>query len=502
MNNKKLILSISFCYHDSAVTLANEEEILLHLEAERVFREKHKRFNNIEEVDYLISKALKYINKTVDDITEVLVTEWENLYPKDYATILGKQFKYELTNHHNNHIGVVLPSNYEKCVIYVSDGGSESGTTKVYYKDNDKIYLKEDLDSADYTGMFYGTMAQLLLEPDFDKAHTSAVGKFMGLSSCGKYNVEIEKTIKENIKNINTLKLEGIDDLLPIFNLKKEFNEPWKNGLKKDIAHTAHNLWVNENVKYLEKHNKFSRNICMTGGCALNISLNSKLIDDKVFDNVYTSPIATDAGQSLGAILFKYPKTKINYPFLGRGNEDYYAEIDYDEIVNHLMENKIISWYQGKSEIGARALGHRSFIGLPSSEDMRIKLSEQIKKREPYRPVAAIVLEEKVSEYFEQTYKSPYMTFCSKAKDKTKELAPAIVHYDDTTRVQTLGEKDNPLLYKILKKLEQKGIIPIIMNTSFNVMGEPIVDTIEDAIRTHKNSGADLLYIDGKKVEL
>lgn len=502
MNKNKLILSISFCYHDSSITLADDKEILLHLEAERLYREKHKKFNNINEVDYTVSKALEAINKSIDDVTEVLVTEWENLYPSDYAIILGKKFKYELTNHHNNHIGAVLPSNYDKCVIYVSDGGSESGTTKVYYKDGKEIYLAENLDNSLYTGMFYGTMAQLLLEPDFDKAHTSAVGKFMGLSSCGRYDKMIESIIRDNINELNTLKLNGIDDLLPLFNLKNEFKEPWKNELKKDIAHTAHNLWVNENAKYLAKHNKFSRNICMTGGCALNISLNSKLIDDKIFDNVYTSPIATDAGQSLGAILFKYPEIKVNYPFVGRGINDYYSNIDYDEIVSNLLDHKIISWYQGKSEIGARALGHRSFIGLPDTEKMRKRLSEEIKKREPYRPVAAIVMESRVSDFFEQNYKSPYMTFCAKAKENTKNCAPAIVHYDGTTRVQTLEYKDNPILYKVLEKLEEKGVVPIIMNTSFNVMGEPIVDTIEDAIKTHKNSGADLLYIDGKKVIL
>lgn len=496
----KLILSISFCYHDSAITLANEKEILIHLEAERVFRKKHKRFDNLQEVDYLVEKGLEYINKSINDVTEVLVTEWENMYPKDRAIILGKEFKYELTNHHNNHIGVILPFNLDKCVIYVSDGGSESGTTKVYYKEGNKIWLEEDLDDANFTGMFYGTMAQMLLEPDFDKAHTSAVGKLMGLSSLGKYNKDIEKNILKNIKKINALNLDGIDDLLCEFGLDKTFEKPWEQELKKDIAYTAHQMWVNANLKYLEKHNKFSKNICMTGGCALNITLNSKLKENKIYDNVYTSPITTDAGQSLGAILYKYPNTKIDYPFVGRGYENYYNNVDYESILNDLLDRKIIAWYQGRSEIGARALGHRSFIGLPDSIEMRIKLSEKIKKREPYRPVAAIVLEEKLNEYFIQDFSSPYMTFCAVATDLTKKLSPAIVHYDNTTRVQTLTKKDNEIIYNILKKLEVNGYPPILMNTSLNVMGEPIVDTIEDAITTFKNSGADVLYIDGQKV--
>ena len=181
MKNNELILSISFCYHDSCITIANNKEILIHLEAERFFREKHKRFNNIEEVEKLVSIALNDINKTIEDVKEVLVTEWQNLY-NNKAVILGKEFDVILTNHHENHIGVVL-NEFEKSVIFISDGGSEEGTTKVYYKDKDKIWLAEDLNNSSATGQFYGTMTQLVLEPDFNIAHTSAVGKFMGLSS-------------------------------------------------------------------------------------------------------------------------------------------------------------------------------------------------------------------------------------------------------------------------------------------------------------------------------
>lgn len=496
----KLILSISFCYHDSAVTISDGDSILLHLEAERVFREKHKKISTILEADYLVKTALEYVNKNIDDVEEVLVTKWENIYPPKEAIICGRKFKYELSDHHNNHIGVVLPNSTDKCVIYVSDGGSENGTTKVYFKDKEKIYLKEDLDNVNFTGMFYGTVAQLIINPDFDEAHTSGVGKLMGLSSLGNYSKKYEKLIMENINDLNKLNLDGIDYLRDRFGLSNNYNDIWKDKDRLDFACTANTLWVNNNAKYLKKYNSYSRNICMTGGCALNIILNSKLLEDKIYDNVYTSPITTDAGQSLGAILYKYPNIKINYPFNGRSFGDI-ENINYDEIISDLLDNKIIAWYQGSSEIGARALGHRSFIGLPSSEENRIKLSEKIKGREPYRPVAAIVLEESVSKYFYQDYISPYMTFCSKVKDITKKEAKAIVHYDNTTRVQTINKEQNIYLYNLLKKMEEKGIPPIIMNSSLNVMGEPIVDTIDDAIKTFNKSKADVLYINGEKKE-
>lgn len=285
--------------------------------------------------------------------------------------------------------------------------------------------------------------------------------------------------------------------MLPLFNLKDYYDKPWEDINKQNIAYTAHNYWVNTNAEKLKKHSEFSKNICMSGGCSLNISLNSKLLDDNIFNNVYVSPVSTDGGQSLGAILYRYPNIKVKYPFLGRGKEEIN---NYDEqIIEDLLNHKVIAWFQGRSEIGARALGHRSFIGIPDSIEMRVKISEKIKKREPYRPVAAMIPEEYVADYFEQEYSSPYMTFCAKAKEITKIEAPAVVHFDGTTRVQTVSKENNPIIYDILMKLKENKKAPILMNTSLNVASEPIVDTPADAINTYSLSAADELYIDGEK---
>lgn len=493
----KKILSISFCYHDSAITFSDGKKILLHLEAERYFRIKHKRFNNLEEVNELVKVGLEELNWKIEEINEVLVTKWNNLFGSDNVTILGHKFKAVLTGHHENHIGTAFPSKFKKSVILCSDGGSEDGYTKVYYKKGKKIWMVENWDDLECTGKFYGTIAQMLIEPKGSKAHTSGVGKLMGLSSYGKYSKKYKKKIIDNIEEINKLHFDNVNKLLKNFNLKPNYEKVWLNKEKIDIATTAHEFWVSKCEEYLKKHNNFSRNICLVGGCALNITLNSRLLDKKIFDSVYVSPVSTDAGQSLGAILYKYPNIECNYPYLGRGKESNYL---YDEgIIDELIDGKIICWYQGRSEIGARALGKRSFIGIPTTNDMKIKISEKVKGREPYRPVACIIPKEFVSKYFYQDYDSPYMTFCAEAKRITKKLAPAIVHYDGTTRVQTITREDNPIIYDILLKLKEKIGVPILMNTSFNVMGDPIVDTVDDAIETYEKSNADLLYINGSK---
>jgi len=494
---KKIILSISFCYHDSSICISDNKRILLHMEAERFFNDKHKRFKSVEEVDLMVEYALNYLNLSIDDISQVLVTKWNNLYEGEDVTILGRSFKAILTSHHENHIGTAFPSNFNKCVILCSDGGSEDGYSKLYYKKGKKVWLVEDWDNYECTGKFYGTVAQMLIEPKGSKAHTTGVGKLMGLSSYGVYDKKIELLIDKNIDEINKLHFDNVDNLLKKFRLKNEYDNVWLDKKKINIAYTAHNYWVTKCANYLKKHSEFSKNICLVGGCALNISLNSLLIDKKIYDKVYVSPISTDAGQSLGAILYHYPNIKCDYPYLGRGEET--GKLYDKDVINKLIEGNIICWYQGRGEIGARALGHRSFIGVPTSLEMKRRLSEEIKGREPYRPVACIIPRELVSKYFYQDYDSPYMTFCAKAKKITKKVAPAIVHIDGTTRVQTITKEDNPIIYDILIELDKRIGVPILMNTSLNVMGDPIVDTIETAISTYIKSGADSLYINGTK---
>ena len=196
--------------------------------------------------------------------------------------------------------------------------------------------------------------------------------------------------------------------------------------------------------------------------------------------------------------MFHNPSIKANYPFLGRGfgkSRESSRYVFFDD----LFDEKIIAWYQGRSEIGARALGHRSFLGLASSLKLKKHLNEYVKGREPYRPVAPIIVADYVKDFFETDTSSPFMTFSPKAKKITKELAPAILHSDFTSRIQSLRKSDNPIMYEILMRIMQETGAPIIMNTSFNVCGEPIVDTPGDAIRSFRNSLADVLYINGKR---
>ena len=378
---RNLIMSLSFCYHDSAVTIANEHEILLHLEAEMLFRKKHICIETHEEVEKLVDAALKNIGATIDDVKELLITKWKNLYrKKKEINLLGKSFEPIITTHHQNHIGTMIPSRYDKAVVVCADGGSEDGTTKIYFKDENKYTLLEDLDDTPMTGKFYGSITQIVIHHNHRLAHNTYAEKLMGLSALGEQSDELVALIKKNKDALNQYHEDSPDELLKQFKISSNYSAPWLDKRHVDLAYTAHNYWVNTFTEHLKKYRNLSENIALVGGCALNIALNSKLIDDHIYKNVYVSPISTDAGQSLGAILYRYPFLKCNYPFLGRYFGEMSPDASINEVLECLLKGDIIAWYQGRSEIGARALGHRSFIGLPFSLDQKRKISVKIKK--------------------------------------------------------------------------------------------------------------------------
>lgn len=494
---KKYILSLYFGYHDSCVSVADDQGVLLHLEAERYFRKKHIHVTP-EQMLELINYTLHYLNINVEDIKEVLLAKWNNQFTDSKIVINGKEFIPILTDHHENHIGTVFPIYNGDCLIVCADGGSEDGSTKFYHRGNNgQVKLIADYDDEVITGKFYGTVTQMIINPNVGRAHDTEPGKTMGLTALGKYSEKYHDLIDANWKEMNKLHQEGVEKLNELFELSNDYSKPWEDKNRCDLAFTAQLYWENRFVELIKKHSNISKNIALVGGCALNVLLNSKVQDLGIFDQVITTPISSDSGQSLGAIMYRHPKLKCVYPFLGREFGD--IEVVPERLLEDLLSHKIVAWYQGRSEIGPRALGHRSFIALPDSLEIKTRLSVDVKRRETYRPVAPMVTEEDVNTYFDEVYPSPFMTYSPIVKEITKKKAPAIVHFDNTSRVQTVNKFDNPVMHKIIKMVEGATGAPILMNSSLNVAGEPIVDSIEDAFRNFHNSEADVLYVNGKR---
>ena len=291
-------------------------------------------------------------------------------------------------------------------------------------------------------------------------------------------------------------------------------------------------------------------NLCLAGGVALNCVANGKIKQEKIFENIYVQPAAGDAGGSLGAALafwhinlkkekninnsvkdlmkgsylgpeYSDQQIKIELDNFGAIYESYSQEKIIEKTAKILSEGKSVGWFQGKMEFGPRALGNRSILADPRSEIMQKNLNLKIKYRESFRPFAPSVLEDKVSEWFEYEGSSPYMLMVANIKkekqlnmsadekklfgiDKLnikRSLVPAITHVDYSARIQTVSEQDNFLFHKLISKFYEITDVPILVNTSFNIRGEPIVCTVEDAYRCFLTTELDFLICGNQILE-
>ena len=284
------------------------------------------------------------------------------------------------------------------------------------------------------------------------------------------------------------------------------------------------------------------KNLCLAGGVALNCVANGKILKEKIFDNIWVQPAAGDAGGSLGAALAYWhidldnerkeiDIDNMNGSYLGNEFKDNeiiekfnfiganYEKLEEEEIINRtvkdLTEGKAVGWFQGRMEFGPRALGNRSILGDPRSETMQKNLNLKVKFRESFRPFAPSILREDLNDWFEMNTDSPYMLFVSDVKknktveltDKQKKLfgidllnikkseIPAVTHVDYSARIQTVSKEKNPLYYNLIKKFKEKTNCPVLVNTSFNIRGEPIVQTPEDAFRCFMGTDLDILVV-------
>ncbi len=259
--------------------------------------------------------------------------------------------------------------------------------------------------------------------------------------------------------------------------------------------------------------------LCLAGGVALNCSANGKLLASGIFDDVYVFPAADDSGQALGK-LFHYlhsnrmgVDTRVGSPFFGPEYAD--AEIEsaiasepgvevisssVDETIRRaaelLADAKVIAWVHGRSEIGPRALGHRSILADPRRREMRDYINARVKHREWYRPVAPTVLEEEVANYFLIDRPSPFMLFSFQVRPEKAVLIPAVVHIDGSARLQTVSRGFDDRFHRLISEFASLTGIPVVVNTSFNSKDEPIVETPEDAVRTFLRMNLDVLVLD------
>ncbi len=526
--------------HDGGASLIVDGKLLFSVEEEKLICKRHA-YDTLPLES--IKACLNYGNITMDDIDKVVIGwDYEKLYE-----MLGKKFiskeemskalfndekyadKIEYLTHHQAHAySAFIPSNYDKALVLIVDGQGEYMGTSVYLADRNSKNLKLLMETPVSLGYFYtGITKQIGFKGGEE-------GKTMGLASYGEptYVEELRKLInldengnincafhidkvgkdeekaslekwKELLSNIipkrNGKIIEVTEDILPYANLAKSsqviLEEIMCGLIKKYVKETG------------------VHDVCIAGGVGLNCPTSSAVENMEEVSSVFVQPAANDGGISLGAAIKGAidlgDDVKIEMiPYLGPEysnkeiekalkEKDYnYDEFDnIEEVIARLLaEGKIVANYQGRLELGPRALGNRSLLASPEKYEMLVRMNE-LKGREVWRPLAPAVMYDKQETVFDSDIFSPHMTKNFKVLNEMKDRLQAITHVDGTARIQSVTKEYNELFYNIINEFYKLTGIPVVINTSFNVKGEPIVCTPQEAIDSFERMNLDYLSI-------
>ncbi|MGA9995463.1 MAG: carbamoyltransferase C-terminal domain-containing protein [Pyrinomonadaceae bacterium] len=431
------------------------------------------------------------------------------------------QSKIHIINHHLAHASVVFHSSpYESAAVLIIDGrGSEKETQSLFMATQDGIELIESTKKIGI-GLLYAAVTQAI---GFGLLQE---GKTMGLAP---YGAEVKKQIfnfprayQGIITDYSSVCVEDSYDMgtphEPIVTFEDQARAAYEVQQECETAllHLAEYAFEKTGANYL----------CFSGGVALNSVANYQILQSGIFKDIFINPAASDTGIPLGVALHGYhrilqrPKTYTEIsPYLGpsynegriRNAIEAYRGTTYDyesfegfrlisedalvQAAELLAANKIVACFHGRSEMGPRALGNRSILMSPLVAENKDVLNSQVKHREAFRPFAPVILEEHTQDYFDIDRMSPYMLLVPTVREDKREVIPAVTHVDGTGRLQTVGRDFNPHLYAIIEEFYQRTGVPVILNTSFNVAKEPIVETPEDAIRCFMGTGIDALLI-------
>ena len=462
--------------------------------------------------------------------------------------------RIKFSEHHYSHAASAFyPSPFKEAIILTLDGVGEWATTTVAAGKGNNLKILKEIHFPHSLGLLYSAFTYYT-----GFKVNSGEYKVMGLAPYGKPKYKdliMEKLIdlkkdgsfRLNMKYFNyatglTMTNKNFSDLFgqPVRNPKKDLLTDFHMDIAASIQAVTEEIVLRITKDLAEEYKM--ENLCMAGGVALNCVANGKILKEKIFKNIWIQPAAGDAGGSLGAALAYWHrelgkprddfKDQMKGSYLGPSFDEstienqlkklnaVFKKHNSKEIISiaakELSNSKTIGWFQGRMEFGPRALGGRSILADPRSEKMQKELNLKIKFRESFRPFAPSVLREEVLEWFDLDYDSPYMLLVSDV-NKTKQIEmsdedrnlfgidklnikrssiPAVTHVDYSARIQTVHRETNPRYYELLKEFKKNTNCPVLVNTSFNVRGEPIVCSIKDAFNCFMGTNLDILVIE------
>jgi carbamoyltransferase len=427
-------------------------------------------------------------------------------------------FEWHFVEHHLAHAASAFHcSPFTSAAVMTMDGRGEKATTTYNIGKGNDLNRIGQVNMPNSLGILYEEVTTHL-----GFLHSSDEYKVMALASYGKpeFVNDFREMIKICCKGNYTVSNQNLEQR---FGPKRLRHEEF-TGHHFNIAHSLQ-LVLEETVlnitEWLHKETG-EDNLCMAGGVALNCVLNGRIRDQGLFKNIWVQPASGDSGTALGAAQWIDAQQRngtvkdfvMDHAYWGPEFHDdeiekfiKWAKVPYkklnniaEETAEILAQDKIIGWYQGRMEYGPRALGSRSILASPISPKMQSRLNE-VKDREDFRPVAPVVLEEEAAEWFENAHYSPFMLFVYDVKPEKADKIPAVRHVDGTARIQTINRQQHPQYYDLLKAFQQKTGVPVLVNTSFNTLGKPIVCSPRDAIECFWTSPFDALVIGSFLIE-
>lgn len=464
------ILGLNFG-HDGSVCLVKNGKLEYAIATERITRKKKQESFTNEVIQYILDAS----NISLDDIDCIATNDFRqevfgNHYVVDKFSIQNKEFKTFIIPHHLSHCAsAYYTSSFADAYCFSMDcsmGKIEANSLIAYGKGNKLI---AEYCPAAMVGVLYGEVTEKLgLGPALHKAGTT-----MGLASYGTPFEFDFKSYKDDIKH------------------------------KMNVAVTVQDVFEKDVLRYISELEDKTENLCLSGGSFLNCNANSKIVKNSKFKNFHHFPACGDDGTSVGSALYvahhilNEPRYNYEVQDLCYTGKEYEIETpDYEYIAKQIANGKIIGWFQGRSEFGPRALGNRSILADPRNFHNRELINHVVKNREWFRPFAPVVLEECYQDWFDFPISSPYMLYTAQVKQPEK--IPAVTHVDGSARFQTVNQKTNLHYYNLIKEFEKLTGVPILLNTSLNGNGEPILETEEEAKRFFKNSHLDFIIINGK----
>ncbi len=557
-----IVLGISCYYHDSAACIVQDGVVLAAALQERFTRIKHDNSFPIHAIEFCLNWL--HLKSTDIDLVvfyekpiikfERVISHFIDGFPHTYAPfaqnigfwfweklrlkhILKKRLGYtgllEFIPHHLSHAASSFYlSEFNETVVVTFDGVGEWATTTVGLGKSSQIRIDKEIRFPHSLGLFYSALTAYLgfavNNDEYKVMGLAAYGdpkpfagqfaKLISIYSDGSFSLNLEYFTflhEEKMYGYKFEQLLGMKTRRPESRMTHNYENIAAAGQKKleeVVFHLLNSVYKEYKIK----------NLCLSGGVALNSVMNGKILSLTKFKNIYIPPDPGDGGGAMGAALWAWQSHNLNKsvsksftPFIGPGfsqeqiedalklfNLTYkkYAREDLLDIVSDLIiKERIIGWFQGRMEWGPRALGNRSILASARSEKMKDIINSKVKHRELFRPFAPVVLVEHVSDYFETDQPIPasakYMLMVYPFKEKGKVDVPATVHVDGTGRLQVVERKDNPLYYDLISEYYKKTGVPIIINTSFNVRGEPIVCAPQDAIKCFLGTEIDYLVI-------